>query len=53
MAIDVPEWTKYNFESARFKWLKANSHKYNWIHPKRLEKGSPYAEYWHFEYVGK
>ena len=59
LAIDVPETYNYSFKGKYYKWLKANSKKYNWIHRKNLEEfranGSknPYAEAWHFEYVGK
>ncbi|APF40273.1 M15 family metallopeptidase [Neomicrococcus aestuarii] len=59
MAIDVPETFEYSFDGAYYKWLKANSYKCNWIHRTNLEQyradGSlnPYAESWHFEYVGK
>ncbi len=59
LAIDVPESYDYSFKGKYYKWLKANSKKYNWVHRKNLEEfrsdGSrnPYAEAWHFEYVGK
>lgn len=59
LAIDVPETYDYSFRGKYYKWLKANSHKYNWTHRKNLEEyrsdGSknPYAEAWHFEYTGK
>ena len=59
LAIDVPETRDYSFRGKYYKWLKANSHKYNWVHQKYLEEyktnGSknPYAEAWHFEYAGK
>ncbi|MEV7638999.1 MULTISPECIES: SH3 domain-containing protein [Actinomycetes] len=59
LAIDVPETYSYSFKGKYYKWLKANTKKYNWIHRKNLEEfranGSrnPYAEAWHFEYVGK
>ena len=58
LAIDVPETFNYSFKGKYYKWLKANSKKYNWIHRKNLEEfranGSrnPYAEAWHFEYAG-
>lgn len=58
MAIDVPETYDYSFRGKYYKWLKANSKKYNWIHQGYLEeyrngKLNPYREAWHFEYVGK
>lgn len=58
MAIDVPETFEYSFDGPYFAWLKANSKNFNWIHRTNLEQykadGSPnpYAEAWHFEYVG-
>ena len=52
-AIDVPETYNYSFRGKYHKWLKANSKKFNWVHRKILEEGSPYAEAWHFDYVGK
>ena len=52
-AIDVPETHGYSFRGKYYKWLKANSKKYNWVHRKILEEGSPYAEAWHFDYVGR
>jgi D-alanyl-D-alanine carboxypeptidase len=52
-AIDVPETYDYSFRGKYYKWLKANSKKYNWVHRKILEEGSPYAEAWHFDYVGR
>ncbi|MFL4475937.1 SH3 domain-containing protein [Paeniglutamicibacter sp. MACA_103] len=52
-AIDVPETYNYSFRGKYYKWLKANSKKYNWVHRKILEEGSPYAEAWHFEYKGR
>nr|WP_256449109.1 SH3 domain-containing protein [Paeniglutamicibacter quisquiliarum] len=52
-AIDVPETYGYSFRGKYYKWLKANSKKYNWVHRKILEEGSPYAEAWHFEYTGR
>lgn len=59
LAIDVPETYDYSFRGKYFTWLKANAHKYNWVHQKYLEEyrangtKNPYAEAWHFEYVGK
>ncbi|GAA1406658.1 hypothetical protein AUR04nite_05480 [Glutamicibacter uratoxydans] len=59
LAIDFPESYNYSFSGKYYKWLKANSSKYNWVHRKNLEQyrsdGSknPYAEAWHFEYVGR
>ena len=52
-AIDVPETYGYSFRGKYYNWLKANSKKYNWVHRKILEEGSPYAEAWHFEYTGR
>ncbi len=52
-AIDTPETYHYSFRGKYHKWLKMNSKKYNWVHRKILEEGSPYAEAWHFDYVGK
>lgn len=52
-AIDVPETYDYSFRGKYHKWLKANSKKYNWVHRRILEEGSPYAEAWHFDYVGR
>ncbi len=52
-AIDMPETYDYSFRGKYFKWLKANSKNYNWVHRKILEEGSPYAEAWHFDYVGR
>ncbi len=52
-AIDVPETYNYSFRGKYHKWLKAYSKKFNWVHRKILEEGSPYAEAWHFDYVGK
>ena len=52
-AIDVPETYDYSFRGKYHKWLKANSKKFNWVHRKILEEGSPYAEAWHFDYVGR
>ena len=52
-AIDTPETYDYSFRGKYHKWLKANSEKYNWVHRKILEEGSPYAEAWHFDYMGK
>ncbi|WP_159612929.1 SH3 domain-containing protein [Glutamicibacter sp. JC586] len=59
LAIDVPESYDYSFRGKYYKWLKANSKKYNWIHRSNLEEfrangtRNPYAEAWHFEYNGK
>lgn len=59
LAIDVPESRDYSFSGKYYKWLKTNSHKYNWVHRKNLEEfranetKNPYAEPWHFEYNGK
>ena len=53
LAIDTPETYNYSFRGKYYKWLKANSKNFNWVHRKNLEEGSPYAEAWHFEYVGK
>jgi D-alanyl-D-alanine carboxypeptidase len=53
LAIDVPETRDYGFSGRYYKWLKANSKKYNWVHQRYLEQGSPYAEAWHFEYEGR
>ncbi|MCW4465440.1 SH3 domain-containing protein [Glutamicibacter sp. MNS18] len=59
LAIDVPETYDYSFRGKYYKWLKANAHKYNWVHRAYLEEyrangtRNPYAEAWHFEYVGK
>jgi uncharacterized protein YgiM (DUF1202 family) len=53
LAIDVPETRNYGFSGKYYRWLKANSKKYNWVHHKYLEAGSPYAEAWHFEYEGR
>ncbi|MET0977667.1 MAG: M15 family metallopeptidase, partial [Paeniglutamicibacter terrestris] len=52
-AIDMPETYDYSFRGKYFKWLKANSKNYNWVHRKILEEDSPYAEAWHFDYVGR
>lgn len=52
-AIDTPETFNYSFRGKYYKWLKTHSKKFNWVHRKNLEEGSPYAEAWHFEYVGK
>lgn len=59
LAIDVPESYNYSFRGKYYKWLKANSKKYNWVHRTNLEEfrsngtRNPYAEAWHFEYNGK
>lgn len=59
LAIDVPESYNYSFKGKYYKWLKAHSKKYNWVHRKNLEEFrsngtlNPYAEAWHFEYTGK
>jgi hypothetical protein len=50
-AIDFPETYGYSFRGRYYKWLKANSAAYGWVHRRNLEEGSPYAEAWHFEYV--
>lgn len=58
-AIDVPETYDYSFRGKYYRWLKANGAKYNWVHRGYLEEfrangtRNPYAEAWHFEYVGK
>lgn len=52
-AIDLPETYDYSFRGKYYKWMKANSKKFNWVHRSYLEEGSKYAEAWHFEYVGR
>lgn len=51
VAIDLPETREHAFGSAYYQWLKKNSCRYNLIHHDRLEQWSPYAEYWHFEWI--
>ncbi|MEE1619913.1 SH3 domain-containing protein [Zafaria sp. Z1313] len=51
LAIDFPETKPYGFGGAYYTWLKKYSKQWGWVHHKRLEQGSPYAEAWHFEYV--
>lgn len=51
LAIDFPETRDYGFDGTYYKWLKAYSKRYGWVHHKVYEKGSPYAEAWHFEYM--
>ncbi|MFB0835799.1 D-alanyl-D-alanine carboxypeptidase family protein [Arthrobacter halodurans] len=53
LAVDFPETRDYGFSGKYYTWLKANSKRYNWVHHRYLEQGSPYAEAWHFEYVGR
>ncbi|MBM6620006.1 SH3 domain-containing protein [Micrococcaceae bacterium RIT802] len=51
LAIDFPETRDYGFGGKYYTWLKAHSKSYGWVHHKVYEKGSPYAEAWHFEYM--
>ncbi|WP_417234729.1 SH3 domain-containing protein [Arthrobacter sp.] len=51
LAIDFPETRDYGFGGRYHTWLKAHSKSYGWVHHKVYEKGSPYAEAWHFEYM--
>lgn len=51
LAIDFPETRDYGFGGKYYTWLTAHSAKYGWVHHKVYDKGSPYAEAWHFEYM--
>jgi len=59
LSIDLPETSAYSWNSARYAWMIKNGPRYGWVHPARLNKYTasgklnPYAEYWHFDYVGK
>jgi peptidase M15B and M15C DD-carboxypeptidase vanY/endolysin len=41
------------FDSSVYKWLKANAHKYGYVHPAWAEPGGSNSEPWHWEYARK
>ena len=42
-----------SFGSSTYNWLKANAHKYGYIHPAWAEPGGSNPEQWHWEYARK
>lgn len=41
------------FGSSTYNWLKANAHKYGYVHPAWAEPGGSNPEQWHWEYARK
>ena len=41
------------FGSSAYNWLKANAHKYGYVHPAWAEPGGSNPEQWHWEYARK
>ena len=41
------------FGSSTYNWLKANAHKYGYVHPAWAEPGGRNPEQWHWEYARK
>lgn len=41
------------FGSSTYNWLKANAHKYGYVHPAWAEPGGSKPEQWHWEYARK
>ena len=41
------------FGSSTYNWLKANAHKYGYVHPAWAELGGSNPEQWHWEYARK
>ncbi|MBF1139119.1 MAG: D-alanyl-D-alanine carboxypeptidase family protein [[Eubacterium] sulci] len=41
------------FGSSTYNWLKANAHKYGYVHPAWAEPGGSNSEPWHWEYARK
>ena len=41
------------FDSSVYTWLKANAHKYGYVHPAWAEPGTEKPEAWHWEYARK
>ena len=41
------------FGSSTYNWLKANAHKYGYVHPAWAETGGSNPEQWHWEYARK
>ena len=41
------------FGSSTYNWLKANAHKYGYVHPAWAEPGGNNPEQWHWEYARK
>ena len=42
-----------SFGSSTYNWLKANAHKYGYVHPAWAEPGGSNPEQWHWEYARK
>lgn len=40
------------FGSSTYRWLKASSQRFGWVHPAWAEPGGGLPEPWHWEYVG-
>jgi zinc D-Ala-D-Ala carboxypeptidase len=51
-ALDVPEWSCFQFGSARRDWLVANGPAYGWVSPSWARSGGSNPEYWHYEFTG-
>ena len=50
LAVDI---NVGGFDSSVYKWLKANAHKYGYVHPAWAEPGTKKPEAWHWEYARK
>ena len=50
LAVDI---NVGGFDSSVYKWLKANAHKYGYVHPAWAEPGTKKSEAWHWEYARK
>ena len=50
LAADIEVGT---FGSSTYNWLKANAHKYGYVHPAWAEPGGSNPEQWHWEYARK
>ena len=48
LAVDI---NVGGFDSSVYKWLKANAHKYGYVHPAWAEPGTKKSEAWHWEYA--
>ncbi|CAM3579612.1 D-alanyl-D-alanine carboxypeptidase family protein [Occultella aeris] len=52
IAIDVFEWSTYQYGSARYNWLLANAPRFGWNQPTWARQNGSKPEYWHYEYTG-
>ena len=50
LAVDIEVGA---FGSSTYNWLKANAHKYGYVHPAWAEPGGSNPEQWHWEYARK